>query len=254
MLISERHQQILSILEEKQNISLQELVDRLSTSESTIRRDLSQLEEKNLLKRVHGGASLLHQTQNELSMQEKSTIHLPEKRKIAEYAAHLVQKGDCIFLDAGTTTYEMIPYLNAENLIVVTNGLPHIEALFERKIDTYLLGGYVKRKTKAMVGKAAQEALSQYRFDKSFIGVNGVHPVYGYTTPDPEEAAIKTKAIKLSKHAYVLADYTKFHEAAFAKIADLEQASMITNEVSHEELLSFMSETTILNAKELVSK
>lgn len=236
MLVSERHQRILALLEKNENVSLQELVDYLSTSESTIRRDLSQLEKENQLKRVHGGASLLHQTRSELSMQEKSSIHLEEKKAIAAYAASLVQDGDCIFLDAGTTTYEMISYLQAEELIVVTNGLPHLEALFEKDIDTYLLGGFVKRKTKAIIGRTAQETITQYRFDKCFIGVNGIHPDYGFTTPDPEEAIIKTMAINAAREAFALGDYTKFNEVTFAKIADLDQAAIITNKYNSDEL------------------
>lgn len=245
MLVSERHQKILALLEKKENVSLQELVQELSTSESTVRRDLSQLEKNRLLKRVHGGAASIPQTRSELSMQEKASIHIEEKKVIANHAASLIQDGDCIFLDAGTTTYEMIFHLQAKNLVVVTNGLPHLEALFEKEIDTYLLGGYVKRKTKAMVGKAAQEAIKQYRFDKSFIGVNGIHSSYGYTTPDLEEAAVKSMAISLAQKAYVLADQTKFNQAAFAKVTDLDQAAIITNQVDQEELSSFKRKTSI---------
>lgn len=248
MLVSERHQRIMSLLEKNKNVSLQELVDYLSTSESTIRRDLSQLEKANQLKRVHGGASLSHQTRNELSMQEKSAIHLEEKKAIAKYAASLVHDGDCIFLDAGTTTFEIIPFLQANDLIVVTNGLPHLEALFEKDIDTYLLGGFVKKKTKAIVGRSAQDTIRQYRFDKCFIGVNGIHPEYGFTTPDPEEAIIKTMAIKAGQQPYVLGDYTKFNNVTFAKIADVNEAVIITNKQSTGRLASIKRLTKVLTA------
>lgn len=248
LLVSERHQRILNLLAQKENISLQELVENLDTSESTIRRDLSQLEKENQLRRVHGGASLVHQARSELSMQEKSAIHLNEKKEIAAYAAGLIQEGDCIFLDAGTSTYEMITHLQAKNLIVVTNGLPHLEALFEKEIDTYLLGGFLKRKTKAIIGRAAQEAIKQYRFDKCFIGVNGIHPDYGFTTPDPEEAAIKNMAIESAQKAYALADYTKFYDVSFAKIADLNKASIITNKNNKVRLSPFKGLTKLIIA------
>lgn len=98
------------------------------------------------MKRVHGGAALLQQKREELSVFEKSTKNIHEKQLIGKYAASLIQDGDCIYLDAGTTTLQMIPYIEAENIVVVTNGIMHIEALLEKDIPTYLVGGFIKKK------------------------------------------------------------------------------------------------------------
>lgn len=245
MLTPERHRIILDMLKEKEVAKIQELVEKTLSSESTIRRDLSQLEKEKKLKRVHGGASLLGQKGKELSINEKSTKNLSEKRAIAEYAASLISDGDCIFLDAGTTIIQMVPFIKAKDVKVVTNGLTHLEALFENNIETYLIGGYVKNMTRALIGKGAMDGLSNYRFDKSFIGVNGIHIDYGFTTPDPEEAAIKQRAIQLSQESFVLADHTKFHEVTFAKISELNEAILITNEDDEEILAEFISKTKI---------
>lgn len=249
MLTAERQQKILQILEEKEIVSIQELVDQLQSSESTIRRDLSHLEKNNKLKRVHGGASLLQQKREEPSVLEKSTKHAIEKNQIAKYAASLIQDGDCIFLDAGTTISQMLPYITAKDLTVVTNGYNHLDILLEKGIFTYLLGGYAKPRTGALIGQAAVESLQRFRFDKTFIGVNGIHLEFGFTTPDPEEAALKSLALKLGQKVYVVADYSKFHTVTFTQIAELEDAVIVTNEMDRETLEYFDSKATIKVAK-----
>lgn len=234
MLTPERHRMILQLLKEKNIVKIQEIVEMTDTSESTIRRDLSQLEEEKHLKRIHGGAQRLQGKLQEPSMVEKSSKNLQEKRKIAKYAAGLVEKGDCIYLDAGSTVVEMIEFLTETDIVVVTNGLSHLIPLLNKGISTYLIGGLAKPKTNAIIGRGALASLDLYRFDKCFLGVNGIHPQFGFTTPDQEEAMVKEKAISLSREAYVLADESKFSEIAFAKIADLSKASIITNEVDQE--------------------
>ncbi len=103
----------------------------------------------------------------------------------------------------------MIPFLSGRNVTVVTNGLTHLEALYEKDITVYVTGGLVKDKTRTLIGRGAMTALAQYRFDKCFLGTNGVHPENGYTTPDPEEAAIKRQALLRSDETFVLADRSK---------------------------------------------
>ncbi|WP_318504354.1 DeoR/GlpR family DNA-binding transcription regulator [Bacillus sp. T3] len=244
MLTPERHQLILKILKEQNTVKIQDLVDLTNSSESTIRRDLTQLEEEKFLKRIHGGAALLQGKLQEMSMTEKSSKNLQMKKEIAHFAAGLVEEGDCIYLDAGSTIFEMIPFL-PDNIVVVTNGLMHVSPIMEKGIDLFLVGGQAKKKTGAIIGRGALLSLENYRFDKCFMGVNGIHPQYGYTTPDQEEAMIKQKAIELSREAFVLADDSKFSEIAFAKIADLHEAVIITNEMNHESIETYHSKTTI---------
>ena len=244
MLETERHQIILEALKVKNTIKLQELVDLTNSSESTIRRDLIQLEQENLLKRVHGGAARLQGKLQEPSMTEKSSKNLQTKRQIAQFASSLVDEGDCIYLDAGSTIFEMITFL-PENIVVVTNGLSHVNELIEKNIKTFLIGGFAKPTTKALIGRGALNSLEQYRFDKCFMGVNGIHSQFGYTTPDPEEALIKQRAILLSREAFVVADESKFSEIAFAKIADLHLATIITNELDADTKEQYHSKTKI---------
>ena len=124
MLAQERFERILEILREKQSVTVVELTEKLNTSESTIRRDLTELNRQGLLIKVHGGATAIKSV---LSREEevitKSKKHQEEKRKIAKYAASLINKEDIVYLDAGTTTEMMLDYLKEYDVIYVTNGI-----------------------------------------------------------------------------------------------------------------------------------
>lgn len=245
LLTPERHRTILQLLKERNVIKINEIVELTNTSESTIRRDLIQLEDGKFLKRVHGGAARLQGKLQEPSMSEKSSKNLHAKRQIAQYAGNLVEEGDCIYLDAGSTVLEIIDFLNMKDIVVVTNGLMHLKLLLEKGINTYMVGGFAKRKTNAIIGRGALLSLDQYRFDKCFMGVNGIHVQYGYTTPDPEEAMVKQKAFSLAREVLVLADDSKFSEIAFSKIADIHEATIITNQLDADTEQQYSSKTSI---------
>jgi DeoR family fructose operon transcriptional repressor len=157
----------------------------------------------------------------------------------------LIEDGDSIYLDAGTTIFEIIPFIKDKEITVVTNGLTHIDALLQTRSKLYILGGEVKVKTSALIGGTALKALEQFRFDKCFIGTNGIHDSLGYSTPDPDEAYVKQKAIEYSDQAFVLADASKFSQTSFSKFANLEDATIITD-LSKPEILKVIElKTTV---------
>lgn len=246
MLTPERQQLIIDMVKERGIVKLKEIVELTNTSESTIRRDLIELESLNLIKRVHGGAASIQSKALELSMTEKTSKNIQSKKAIASLAIKQIKKGDCIYLDAGSTTFEMISFLNGLDVTVVTNGLMHVEELNENEVKAYLLGGKMKALTKALVGSMASENLQNFRFDKCFIGTNGIHPTFGYTTPDPEEALVKKTAMRFSEKVYILADQSKFSETSFAKIADIEEAIIITDEIDDEIIQQYEEKTTLI--------
>lgn len=248
VLTEERHSFILKRLKENKIVKSQELMKALQCSESTIRRDLSQLEEKGQLVRVHGGAKRAYQLEEELSDSEKSSKSIQEKRAIGELAASLVKENDVIFLDAGTTTMAMIEFLSEKNITVVTNGVVHASLLADHAVQTFLLGGRVKQSTKAMVGAASLQDLTNYQFNKAFLGMNGIDLDYGLTTPDPEEGILKRTALNQSAMTYVLADDSKWEKVTFSKVADIEEATIITNNRDHS-LKSYEEKTMILEAR-----
>lgn len=229
MLTEQRHRIILDELKKRGFVKVSDLVDILNTSESTIRRDLTYLEGVNEVRRIHGGATIPRGRFVEPSYGEKEIQNVDQKRKIAMFAVSCIDEGDCIYLDAGTSTFEMIQYIRNKDIIIVTNGLKHINSITENNINGYILGGKIKNRTCAVTGVDALENLEKFRFDKCFIGINGVHPDYGFTTPDSEEAVLKKSAIEHSRQSYVLADESKFGEVSFVKVADLNEAEIITD-------------------------
>lgn len=190
MLKTERKQLILEELNQHHVVSLEKLVSLLETSESTVRRDLDELEAENKLRRVHGGAELPHSLQEEETIQEKSVKNLQEKKLLAQKAASLIKEKDVIFIDAGTTTAFLIHELVNKNVTVVTNSIHHAAQLVEKQIPTVMVGGNVKTATDASIGGVALNQINQLHFDRAFIGMNGVDDGY-YTTPDMEEGAVK---------------------------------------------------------------
>ncbi|MFA9559251.1 DeoR/GlpR family DNA-binding transcription regulator [Evansella sp. AB-rgal1] len=252
MLTFERQQFILSLLEEKEIVKIQELVDATNASESTIRRDLTELENSRQLKRIHGGAKLVANKIEEPTIEEKETKYNAEKEAIGEYAASLIKKGDSVFIDAGTTTKAMIPYLRDKDIVIVTNGLNILTIALQNNIKTYIVGGLVKSGTHAMIGRGAMESLQMYQFDKAFIGTNALDVVHGFTTPDPEEAHVKELAITRANKAFVVADHSKFDDSTFSKIADLTKATIITSSYVEEEIIvpyEKMTEVKVVDVK-----
>ena len=227
----------MSLLNKQKVVTVHELTEATESSESTIRRDLFQLEQEGKLLRFHGGAERAKAKSEEVAIQDRVSQHPEEKAAIGQFAAQFVESGDCIYLDAGTTTAQMIPYLKSD-VIVVTNGMTLVEHCLQMGLKTYLIGGEVKATTRAVIGRGALGSLDTYRFDKCFMGMNGVHPIHGFTTPDPEEAWIKKRAMDLSTHKYVLADRTKLGRVSFAHVNTLDNTTLITNSGQDESDLS----------------
>ena len=229
-MVNERQNKILKLLEETGSVTLHELVKVCDVSEATIRRDLTTLEEKNLLYRTHGGAVKRSSARgSEESVAMKRSEYLAEKKETAKYINQsIIQSGQTIYLDAGTSTYELIDYLRDKRITVVTNSTYHLPKLINNKIHTIILGGTLKHSTQAVVGPAAIEQLKNYSFDMCFVGCNGIDENFGITTADENEAFIKTAAIKNSKKKYILADKSKFDHRKFHKFADLEEVIIVS--------------------------
>ncbi|EOB9289739.1 DeoR/GlpR family DNA-binding transcription regulator [Staphylococcus aureus] len=231
MIITEkRHELILEELSHKDFLTLQELIDRTGCSASTIRRDLSKLQQLGKLQRVHGGAMLKENRMVEANLTEKLATNLDEKKMIAKIAANQINDNECLFIDAGSSTLELIKYIQAKDIIVVTNGLTHVEALLKKGIKTIMLGGQVKENTLATIGSSAMEILRRYCFDKAFIGMNGLDIELGLTTPDEQEALVKQTAMSLANQSFVLIDHYKFNKVYFARVPLLESTTIITSE------------------------
>ena len=232
-MLNERWNKILDLLDERGSLNLKELMEHCNVSEATIRRDLTNLEDKNLLYRTHGGAMKRSAARgSEESVEAKRADFLQEKREVAKYICdNILQSGQTIYLDAGTSTYEMIEYLRDRRITVVTNSTYHLPKLINNKIHTIILGGTIKHSTQAVIGSVAIEQLKKYSFDMCFVGCNGIDETFGVTTAEENEAFVKATALKNGKRKYILADKSKFGHRKFQKFAELDDVTIVSYEV-----------------------
>lgn len=233
MLAEERFAQILDLLSEKRSATVQELCEALNASESTIRRDLTELDRLGKLNKVHGGATLPDSQflAEEPTMDAKQSLAIAEKRAIAKAAATLIRPQDFVYIDAGTTTLALVQVLSGSALEAhyVTNGIAHARLLAQKGCKVFVPGGMLRPNTEAIVGAAAVASLQAYNFTKAFLGANGVDLQAGFTTPDPEEAVVKATAVRRARESWFLADSTKFARVYPAVITELRGGAILTD-------------------------
>lgn len=244
MLTQERYQSILSILNERNAITVAELSQLLDISESTVRRDLTALDELGKLKKVFGGATSLKQTKGsfEDNVLLRETLMNEEKTEIARYSATLINNSDFVFIDAGTTTSRLIDFIDNNRATYVTNGITHARKLLQKGLNAYIIGGKIKAATEAVVGAEAITNLKNLNFSKAFMGTNGIDLEAGFTTPDLEEALLKQEAVNRSYMAFVLADHTKFRRVFSVTFSPLKTCCVITDVLNDNR---FSNETVI---------
>ena len=238
MLTEDRFSRILAVVDAEGSVTVPDLVRRLQTSESTIRRDLSAMDKKGLLTKVYGGAISLRRPElqaRDESILNRKAMYSEEKEKMARYAASLIGPEDFVFLDAGTTTEMMIDFITARQAVFVTNAVSHALRLSALDVRVILLGGEVKRTTESAAGEETVAMLEKYRFTKGFFGTEGISAEDGFTVADPRDAAVKSRALAACRHGYVLADVSKFNVVSNVCFAGIEAAKIIGTEVPEGE-------------------
>lgn len=220
----ERKTAIVKHIHEHGRGIVQELSQVFHVSESTIRRDLKELEEENLITRTHGGAIPAEGVNFEPTFNEKEDKFANEKKAIAKRAVQLIKEGDTILVDSGTTTLPLVEELKTlTNITVVTNSLVVGELLKTvKEIEVVILGGSIRPQTLALVGPLTERSLEYIHVDKVFIATNGIDMKEGLTTPNLIEAATKQKMIKAAKQKILLADHSKIGKVSFGKFAKIE--------------------------------
>jgi DeoR family fructose operon transcriptional repressor len=220
---SERQQAILAKARLEGRVEVKSLADELDVTPETIRRDLTVMERRGLVQRAHGGAIAVDRLGVEPGVADRDAVYTDEKERIARRALEELPDGGSIIIDAGTTTSRLANMLPTHiELTVVTNSIPIAATLATRpNIQLHLLGGLVRSQTLAVVGTWPQDELATISVDVAFLGINGLTADRGLTTPDLEEARIKTLFIKSARRTVVLADHTKFGRQDFANVAPL---------------------------------
>ena len=236
MLSEQRHAMILKILEERRSITVAELTELLGISESTARRDITVLDKAGRLVKVFGGAVRPDNVyiSAEPTVAQKKEINREEKRRIARYAASLIQPQDFVYLDAGTTTGLMLDFIEERKAAFVTNAVAHAQRLAASGIRVILVGGTLKSSTEAVVGTMAALTLKDYHFTKGFFGTNGINPHAGFTTPDDREALVKKTAVEQCQKAYIVSDNSKFNRVSSVTFAGMSAGTILTDACPEE--------------------
>lgn len=237
----ERRKKILNMLNENGQVFVHELSEKFKVSEVTIRNDLDLFESKKLLIRSRGGAM---KYENSVSMDfqisDKDKIHFAEKMKIGEKAATLVNNGETIIVDSGTTTMEIVKNLNSNySYNVITNAFNIANQLINaQNINIIVPGGTLRKNSHSLVGPLAEKSLRNFYVDKVFIGVDGFDTSQGAFTPNIEEASLNQVMIDIAKEVILVADSSKFQRRSLAFICPLDKIDIVVTDknISKEDL------------------
>lgn len=227
MLAAERHLKIIEIISKNGSVQVEELATILDVSLMTVRRDLEKLRQDGRIDRCHGGAVI----KREVPYTEKKEMETEEKHRIAEQCARLVKKGNVVYLDAGTTTYEVAKaIIDIPNLTVITNDIEIAHILLDSTVNLIICGGTVQKSTGSMVGALANQMMESLRVDIAFLGAQSIDDQFNVLTPTMDKAVMKQTICKNSKEKYLVVDSLKFGRQAMIKINHLSSyTAVITN-------------------------
>lgn len=228
--------------------TIAELSARLGVSEATVRRDLQSLEERRLVRRVHGGAEPIRKGgAGELRFNEKTSLHADEKELIAERALDYIHDNDAIFLDGGSTVLALARKIKSrKNLTVITNSLMAASELMESGHRLILLGGEFRARSRTLVGPLTARILESLSIHTAFLGTMGFTAESGISTTDPNEAYTKELVMKRSAQVVLLADSSKFGTPSLATSGAVNNINVIiTDSQVSEDLISQLEEKNI---------
>lgn len=241
--IDMRRKRILELLAQDGQVKVTQLSELFHTSPVTIRSDLASLEKDGYLRRVTGGAVQTVRNFFTMDAQQRKHYNLEAKTEIARAAAELIQDGDTLMINSGTTTlYTAMELKKRNSLNIVTNSMAvAVELAGCPTFRVILLGGEVNAQYSFSYGNTALEQLGQYKADKAILSIDGIHTQAGITTYHAEESAICRMMMERSHKTIITADFSKFGFEGFSKITNLQNADYyVTNKDADPETVSFI--------------
>lgn len=236
LLLDERRRLIVEFVEQHGRATVEELSTTFGTSAVTIRGDLAALANAGALVRSHGGALPVVSVNRDLPLDVKETHHHAQKLRIGQAAAKMIQDGETIILDSGSTTIEIarqIRQMKFKSLTVVTNALNiAMELSGLRQIRVMMLGGLLRPTSYSCVGPGAEQALATFSTDRLFLAVDGLDPDVGATTPDPLEASLNTLMVNVSRQTIAVLDASKLGRRSLSVITSVQQLDMVITDKS----------------------
>jgi DeoR family transcriptional regulator, aga operon transcriptional repressor len=236
MLIDERRQHVLSLIQRDGRVVVGELSDQLGISRITIRKDLEYLQAKGLIHRTHGGAlSTQSGALSDPSLTEKEKLHYKEKQRIAAEAVKLVQEGQCVILDSGTTTTAIARALRKfARLTVITNAVNIAAELTNTDFEVILTGGTLRKNSYSLVGPLAEDVLAEMHADLLFLGVDGFDPRVGLTTPNVLESRVNRAMAQAARMVVAVCDSAKFGRHSLALIVPSTKIDIVITDSNVE--------------------
>jgi DeoR family fructose operon transcriptional repressor len=227
-----RQLRIRGLLESQEFIDLGTLCRELDASESSVRRDLIAIEKEGLLKRVYGGAMAVEPRGHDLDFDWQSTRMAEEKRRIGAMAAGLIEDGQTVILDGGSTVACVARALKNHSLQAITNSLPIAELFNDsREIEVTLTGGYLYPRLRLMVGPLCEQMLGGLTADVLIMGIGGVTEA-GFSNSNTLVVSHERKMIEVARKVVIVADHTKFGRASMIHLAPLEVADVVVSDTA----------------------
>ena len=249
MLPSERHKKILALLSGNEVISIAELIAAFDVSIETVRRDLTLLQKQGSIQKVYGGARLKNMTSGEPELDNRMVTQRSQKEAIGKKCSEFIQDGDCIFIDSGSTTYQIARHLgDKKKLTIITNSIPVVNELMHTDCEIIIIGGRIRHDERSVVTYDYIFNFSELNIQKSFICAGGITVEKGISDFNMQEAVTRKKIIERSHEVFVAADSGKFGRDVTVSIATLDKINHIITDanVSRNTVISFKKTNTTL--------
>lgn len=237
MIPYERQQRILELLETNSILKIEDLRKEMpDVSESTLRRDIHELEGTHQVEKLAGGAIMAYSPVSEVPFEKKADVHPEEKRHIAEIAASFIHPEDTIYIDSGSTCAALLRIVLDMNIQIITTNTEALRLVTPKtKAEVTLTGGRINSSISSLYGTLTTRAIELFQFDEAFLGANGLDVEHGITTPHLEESQKKALVSKHAKKLFVLADSSKFRKVSTVHALDLDKAVVISD--AHDDRL-----------------
>ncbi|MDR0269472.1 DeoR/GlpR family DNA-binding transcription regulator [Paenibacillus sp.] len=251
MLPLERQKKILDLLTVKKVLKMNELTEELDISVDTLRRDINLLSGQGKIEKIYGGIKLTDRFGESL-MEDRMVNHMEEKERIARTCSEFIQDGDCIYIDSGSTTYQIAKYIkHKKQLTVITASIPVIQELMNSNIELIIIGGKIRKEEQSVVAFDYIFNFHELNVRKAFICCSGVTIDRGISDYNLEEAITRKKIIELSKEVFVAADSTKFGKDVTVSIAPLDRIDTIVTDANVDR--SFLAKFKKMNTNLVIA-
>ncbi|MDR2473209.1 MAG: DeoR/GlpR family DNA-binding transcription regulator [Tannerella sp.] len=230
--IAERHKFILDSLQKEGFVKVTDVATELNVTTATIRNDLKFLEEKKLLYRTHGSATVINPTTIDMTLTEKEKVHIAEKRLIAQAAYQLIEQNDSVVFGAGSTVFTLAEQIKHLDCLTVVTASLKISILLNELANTNIiqLGGTMRKNSISVIGDYTAKFFNDVTCSKCFLGVDGIDVEFGITNSNIEEAQLNKRMIDASLKTIILADSSKFGRKGFGRICSLDRVDVIVTD------------------------